>query len=248
MSAPARRAPGRFVLARFAFRDLRGGLTGLRIFIVCIALGVTAIVAVNSLARALSDGLARDGRTILGGDASFSLIHRELQPEERAFLASRGDLSTTATLRAMARSDAGDATLVELKAVEDSWPRLGAADLDPGMTPQAALARRGEVYGAAVEAGLLDRLGLKVGDDFDIGDARFEIRAKLLSEPDRLATGIGLGPRALVSQEALRASGLIQPGALIRWTTRVVLDSHGAPPREAAVTALLKDAEAEFPQ
>jgi putative ABC transport system permease protein len=248
MSAPARRAPGRFVLARFAFRDLRGGLTGLRIFIVCIALGVTAIVAVNSLARALSDGLARDGRTILGGDASFSLIHRELQPEERAFLASRGDLSTTATLRAMARSDAGDATLVELKAVEDSWPRLGAADLDPGMTPQAALARRGEVYGAAVEAGLLDRLGLKVGDDFDIGDARFEIRAKLLSEPDRLATGIGLGPRALVSQEALRASGLIQPGALIRWTTRVVLDPHGAPPREAAVTALIKDADAAFPQ
>ena len=74
------------VLARFAARDLRGGLEGLRIFLACIALGVGAIVAVNSLARALDDGLARDGRTILGGDAAFTLIHRELAPDERAFL------------------------------------------------------------------------------------------------------------------------------------------------------------------
>ena len=36
---------------RFALRDLRGGLAGLRIFLLCIALGVAAIVGVESLAR-----------------------------------------------------------------------------------------------------------------------------------------------------------------------------------------------------
>ena len=53
-----RRAP----ILRFALRDLRGGLAGLRIFLVCIALGVTAIVGVESLAHALDDGhgAARD--------------------------------------------------------------------------------------------------------------------------------------------------------------------------------------------
>src|SRR5271170_3171777 len=104
--------PAIWVLFRFAARDLRGGLEGLRIFLACIALGVGAIVAVNSLARALDDGLARDGRTILGGDASFSLIHRDLTPDERAFLSARGELSTVAGLRAMARNSAGDAALV----------------------------------------------------------------------------------------------------------------------------------------
>ena len=87
--APRRRASVAPLL-RFALRDLRGGLAGLRIVILCVALGVAAIVGVNSLARSLEAGLGRDGRTILGGDASFSLIHRELAPDERAYLASRG--------------------------------------------------------------------------------------------------------------------------------------------------------------
>jgi len=246
-AVPARRgAP--FVLARFAARDLRAGLAGLRIFIICIALGVGAIVAVNSLARALEEGLARDGRAILGGDASFSLIHRELEPGERAFLQARGELSTIASLRAMARSDAGEATLVEVKAVGPDWPTLGDAQFLPAMTSSEALAERGGLYGAAVEQALLERLGLKIGDIVSIGAARFDIRASLVSEPDRLAAGLGLGPRALISQEALRASGLIQPGSLIRWTTRVILDPGRAAPGDAAVARLLEDAKAAFPE
>ena len=65
-------------ILRLALRDLRGGLAGLRILLACVALGVATIVGVNSLARSLDDGLSRDGRAILGGDASFSLIHRQL--------------------------------------------------------------------------------------------------------------------------------------------------------------------------
>ena len=53
-------------LARLGFRDLRGGLAGLRIFLACIAIGVAAIVGVNSLARSLQDGLAREGRKLAG--------------------------------------------------------------------------------------------------------------------------------------------------------------------------------------
>ena len=90
-------------ILRLALRDLRGGLAGLRIFLACIALGVATIVGVNSLARSLDDGLSRDGRAILGGDASFSLIHRELSDAERAFLSVRGVLSTIEIGRASCR-------------------------------------------------------------------------------------------------------------------------------------------------
>jgi putative ABC transport system permease protein len=248
MSEPPPPPPARsqrLVVARLAIRDLRGGLAGLRVFLLCIALGVAAIVAVNSLARALQDGLARDGRVILGGDASFSLMHRELSAQERAFLARRGELSTIATMRAMARNDAGEATLVEVKAVEPSWPRLGEAVFAPAIAPDAALARQGDLYGAAVEEALLDRLHLKIGDAFDLGAARVEVRAELVSEPDRLAAGIGFGPRVLISQDALGASGLVQPGSLVRWTTRVIF---GAPPRETALAAFIDEAKAAFPE
>jgi putative ABC transport system permease protein len=246
--APRRRAPTAALL-RFALRDLRGGFAGLRIVILCVALGVTAIAGVNSLARALEAGLARDGRTILGGDASFSLMQRELAPDERAFLASRGAISTVATFRAMARNASGDATLVEAKAVGGSWPDLGAAAFDPAMTPAEALAPDGDAFGAAVESALIDRLGLAIGDRFDIGAAHFVVRARVVAEPDRLATGIGFGPRVLMSEAALRASGLIQPGALIRWTTRVRLGGPNAPPPDAAaVDAFVDSAKAAFPQ
>jgi putative ABC transport system permease protein len=44
------------------------GCAALPVFIACIALGVAAIAGVGSFARSLGDGLAREGRVILGGD------------------------------------------------------------------------------------------------------------------------------------------------------------------------------------
>src|SRR5262245_3974883 len=109
---------------RLAVRELRAGLAGFRVFLACIALGVMAIAGVASFARSLADGLAREGRVILGGDVAFSLIHREATDAERAFLAGRGQVSTAATMRAMARTDEG-AALVEVKAVDAAYPLYG---------------------------------------------------------------------------------------------------------------------------
>src|SRR5690606_36949490 len=116
MTAKMTRA--RFLPLRLALRELRGGLRGFYVFIACIALGVMAIAGVGSVASSLSDGLAREGRTLLGGDVSFSLSQREARPDEIAFLRARGTVSVAATLRAMARAPDGRLALVELKAVD----------------------------------------------------------------------------------------------------------------------------------
>ena len=92
------------LVLRYAWRELRSGLRGFYVFIACIALGVMAIAGVGSVAASLSEGLTREGRTLLGGDVAFSLIQREAKPEEVAFLRARGEVSVAATLRAMARS------------------------------------------------------------------------------------------------------------------------------------------------
>ena len=239
--------PTRVPIWRFALRDLRGGLNGLRIFLLCIALGVAAIVGVESLAQALNDGLGREGRVILGGDASFSLIHRRLSADEQRFLESHGSLSTIATVRGMARAASGDAALIEIKAVEPSWPRLGAAVFAPPMSLKDALGEKDGVFGAAVEEALMARLNLKLGDVIRIGDASFALRTVLVSEPDRLATGIGLGPRVLMSQAALDATKLVQPGSLVRWTTRVVMGGPRQAPDNSAVQALMAEAKRTFP-
>src|SRR5687767_14426562 len=89
--------PARLPLVlRLALRELRGGFQGFGIFLACIALGVAAIAGVTSISRSLTEGLTREGRQILGGDMAFSLVHREANPAEQAFLARNGQVSAIA--------------------------------------------------------------------------------------------------------------------------------------------------------
>jgi putative ABC transport system permease protein len=231
---------------RYALRELRSGLRGFYVFIACIALGVMAIAGVGSVAASLGDGLAREGRTLLGGDVAFSLIQREAKPDEVAFLRSRGEVSVAATLRAMARTADGRLALVELKAVDAAYPMLGALTLNPPMPTGDLLTERDGAFGAAVDSTLLARLDLKLGDRVTLGGATFDIRSVLDTEPDKLAGGLGLGPRFLVSEAALRATGLLQPGSLVRWIYRVKLPDNAADDR--ASDALADDARTALPQ
>jgi putative ABC transport system permease protein len=225
---------------------MRGGLQGFYVFIACIALGAMAIAGVGSLAASLADGLAREGQVILGGDLSFSLIQREAAPPELAFLQSHGKVSSAATLRAMARTPDGRATLVEIKAVDGAYPLFSQAVLDPPGPLGDALAQHDGAYGAVADPTLMDRFGLKPGARLTIGDATFDIRAALTNEPDKLAGGIGFGPRLLMSQNGLRATGLLQPGSLVRWTYRLRLPEGAA--SDAAAKAITAQAHAQLPE
>jgi putative ABC transport system permease protein len=235
-----------FLPLRLALRELRSGLRGFYVFIACIALGVMAIAGVGSMASSLSEGLAREGRTLLGGDVAFSLIQREAKREEIAFLRARGEVSVAAMLRAMARAPSGKLALVELKAVDGAYPMLGALTLEPNVPMAELLAERDGVFGAAVDPALLARLNLKVGDRVTIGGATFEIRSAVDAEPDKLAGGLGLGPRFLASIDGLRATALLQPGSLVRWTYRVRLADNGAD--DGAASALADDARVALPE
>jgi putative ABC transport system permease protein len=238
----------RFVVPRFAFaftwRELRGGLRGFGVFIACIALGVMAIAAVGSVAASLGDGIAGAGRIILGGDIAFALIQREADAAERAFLDAHGTVSVAASLRAMARTGDGRSTLVEIKAVDANYPLFGAVTDDPALPVPELFAQKDGAFGAAADPALLIRLDLKTGDRITLGNATIELRSALTGEPDKLAGGIGLGPRVLMSEAALRATGLLQPGSLVRWQYRLRLPSEAS---NSAVTALQKKAQAAFP-
>jgi putative ABC transport system permease protein len=242
---PQRRAGVNVALAlRLAARDLRGGLRGFYVFILCIALGVMAIAGVGSVAASLTDGIAREGRVLLGGDVAFSLIPNEASAAERAFLAQQGHLAVAATLRAMARTEDGHSALVEVKAVDQAYPMYGAVALDPAGPLGAMLEKRGEAFGAAADPALLARLDLAPGAAVKVGQATIEIRAALTSEPDKIAGGIGFGPRLLMSEEALRATGLVQPGSLVRWHYRLQLPADAS---EDDVSRVVTAAASAFP-
>ena len=245
-AAPARAGRGASLPLRYALRELRGGLRGFYVFIACIALGVMAISGVGSVAASLGEGLAREGRTLLGGDVAFSLIQREAKPDEVAFLRARGQVSMAATLRAMARTGDGRLALVEIKAVDEQYPMLGEITLDPKLPIADILTGRDGAFGAAVDSTLLARLDLKLGDRLTIGNATFALRSVVDAEPDRLAGGLGFGPRFLISEQALRATGLLQPGSLVRWIYRMKLPDNAA--GDAATSALIDQVRTALPE
>jgi putative ABC transport system permease protein len=230
---------------RYAVRELRGGLRGFGVFVACIALGVMAIAGVGSVAQSLADGLARAGSMILGGDLNFVLVQREANDDERRFLDARGKLSVVATLPTMVRTADGRTTLTEIKAVDGTYPLYGAVTLEPDMPLPALLQQSGDAYGAAADPALLTRLDLKLGDRISIGKATIELRSVLKNEPDRLSGGIGLGPRLLLSQDALRATALLQPGSLVRWQYRLRLPAAAA--TDADLVSLEQQARTELP-
>lgn len=246
-AASAPRARTSSLAIRYALRELRSGLKGFYVFIACIALGVMAIAGVGSVAGSLSEGLDHQGRTLLGGDASFALIQREATKDERAFLDAHGKVTAAAIMRGMVRSSGGEFALVDLKAVDNNYPMLGNVALAPPMAMSALLAQRDGAFGAGADVALLARLGLKIGDRVTVGNASFEIRSVVEAEPDKLAGGgVGLGPRFLVSEDALRATGLLQPGTLVRWVYRVRVPDSASDDR--ATRALIRDAETALPQ
>lgn len=231
---------------RFSLREMRGGLSGFLIFLACIALGVAAIGGVNSVAQAITAGVADQGQTLLGGDLRFQLNQRDATPAESTFLDRLGTVSHSANMRSMARLDDGsDQALVEAKAVDDAYPLYGALETAPQLGREDLFGEKSGVFGAAAPDLLFDRLNVEIGDRLKVGSATFELRARLVSEPDAVSDGFGFAPRLMVSMQGLAASGLIQPGSLVENAYKVRLPAGAS---EADLKAIQDRAASDFPE
>jgi putative ABC transport system permease protein len=228
---------------RFAVRDLRSGLQGFWIFLACLALGTAAIAIIGSLSASINRGIGEQGQPLLGGDVEFSLIHREATPAELAFIEANGAISRVATLRAMAVAPQST-TLVEIKAIDASYPLYGQVILEKGSFLATATDKQNGTFGVAVDPLLLGRLGVNLGDKIKVGTLEVDVRDVITAEPDRISDGFILGPRLLMSAEALNATGLIQPGSLVtyRYRVRLVKDQS-----LQAARALVAIAKTKFP-
>jgi putative ABC transport system permease protein len=209
--------------ATFARRELRGGLSGFRVFLACLALGVAAIAAVGLVRAAIERGLSEQGAVILGGDAQMEFTYRFASEDERAFMDRVAmQVSEIVDFRSMVVAGDGEAedrALTQVKAVDDLYPLVGSVVLEPDVPLAEALAGRG----AVMDRVLADRLGLAVGDSFRLGTAQFRLGAVLVREPDSAAGGFSLGPRTIVRTPDLDGSGLIGPGSLYETEYRMTL-------------------------
>ncbi|RYD85474.1 MAG: ABC transporter permease, partial [Sphingomonadales bacterium] len=212
---------------RIARRELAGGLGGFWIFLACLALGAWAIAAAGSITASYNRGLDQQAHELLGGDAAVTLSQREATPDERAWLEARGTVTEAAQVDLMGRAP-GKTIQIDVRGIDNKFPLVGRFVFDSEITIAQALEKRGDRWGVAVSSSLLKELDAKVGDQISLGDIPVEVRALVMREPDRIGEPGMFEPRAIISVDALREAGAMQPGQLFRTAYRIVLKPEAA--------------------
>lgn len=229
---------------RQLWRDFRAG--ELRLLALAVTLAVAALTAVGFFADRLNNGLARDARQLLGADAV--VVSDKTTPPGFAQRADALGLAQARTVvfpsMARAPDELGGATrLAAVKAVSDGYPLRGALQLampdGPGRETVAEGPPRGAVW---VERGILESLGLAVGQDLWLGDARLRIERVILFEPDRGAGFINFSPRVMLHEDDLAATGLIQPASRVTYRL-LVAGRQDTAQADAAVRAYVREVE-----
>ena len=206
--------------ARQLWRDLRAG--ELRLLMLSVALAVAALTAVGFLADRLQNGLWRDARQLLGGDAV--VVSDQRTPTALAQQAAQRGLytNTNVSFPTMARAMAeqgGASRLVALKAVEAGYPLRGRLDVSHvGADKTAPIPPAGEVW---VDPALLEALNLQTGQMLGLGDRQLRISATIVREPDRGAGFMNFAPRVMINAADLPSTGLVQPASRVTWRMAV---------------------------
>ena len=225
---------------RLAWRDLRGGLRGFRIFLACLALGVAVIAAIGSVRASIEGGLSSQGAALLGGDAEMEFTYRYADDAEKAWMAEQAlAVSEVVVFRSMAV--VGDERgLTQVKAIDNAYPLMGEIRLEPEVPLDQALAGQNGLPGAVMDRVLSDRLGLQPGETFKLGVQEFHLSALITVETDGAADGFALGPRTMVRTPDLENSGLLGPGSL--YSTKYRMDL----PADADLEAMSQAARDQF--
>jgi putative ABC transport system permease protein len=200
--------------AKIAWRELQASRAKFLFVILSVAIGVAALTGVRGFSDSFQKTLLGEARTIMAADLSARMFRQPTQQEEQQLnvLASRGIERTEVSDTVSMVSSPGDPVplLVSLKAVDpQQYPFYGTVVLSPAGDLRQVLTDATVV----VADDLLIRLHTQVGAGLKIGDNTFRIAAILVSEPDRMSSGMGLGPRVMMTQSALEKSGLLQQGS-----------------------------------
>ncbi|MDG2475211.1 MAG: FtsX-like permease family protein [Paracoccaceae bacterium] len=214
-------------VVKIAKREIRGGIKGFRIFMICLALGSMALAAISSMKKSIDVGLDEKGIEVLGGDASIKITYRFATEQELDFIKMNSSSFTETTdfrsMAAILKDDTVlDSTLIQVKGIDGNYPLYGKIKLQPDISLTNALDEREGTFGVIVSQSLLTRLDLAIGNKIRIGDNSFEIRAQLIKEPDAGSNTFSFAPKVLAYNSGLINSGLLGLGTMFDTEYKLV--------------------------
>ncbi|MEM6667540.1 MAG: hypothetical protein AAF638_14200 [Pseudomonadota bacterium] len=147
---------------RFAARELRGGVRGFRILLLCLALSVGAITGIGTVRESIGQGIAAEGAALLGGDAEVTLTYRFASDDERAWMTRTAtQVSEIVDFRSLATFGDGEAArrgLTQVKGVDGLYPIYGEVTLNPPIPLAEAFAGQDGLPGGVMDPVLIELL------------------------------------------------------------------------------------------
>ena len=235
--------------SKIAWRELQASPGKFILVILAVAVGVAALTGVKGFGYAFKGMLIKDAKQLIAADLQAQTFVNPTPEQVRQVeqIASRYGAMTRVTETLTMAASANDRVpqMVSLKAVDPAvYPFYGTLTVNP---PKPLCDLLPDDSSALVTPELLIRLKVSPGDSIRLGGKDFHITGTLITEPDRLASGLGPGMRVLVSRGGLARTGLIQFGSraaqrfLFKLPPGVKLDSVIAELKSALPRVFISD-------
>jgi putative ABC transport system permease protein len=217
---------------RMALREGSRQKGRLLVIALCLAVGFAAFFATYGFSTRVLSGIRVESRSLLGADFSITAMGEFPEDVLRRATALPGiqEHSLVYDLVSMAHTGEGEAILsrlVEVRAVDASYPLVGGLDLQTNGKPNGGrVGGSGTVF---VERGLADTWGLQARaggavatrSALSIGNGSIPVGGVIALDESRQASAFTLGPRILLDRADAERLGLLT--ARSRFTGRLLL-------------------------
>lgn len=182
------------------------------VLVLCVALAITAIVALSGLQENVRESVADNAKELQAGDVLVRADNPFSDSLNHTIQSLPYPKAQYYELLTIVRTQ-NQSLLSNLKVVEPKYPFYGEVSLQSGR-PFREVLTNGT---AVVEQALLERLGIVVGENISIGEAEFTIVDVVIREPDRPIELFSLGPRVFLSTQNKDDLGLFIAGSRIEY-------------------------------
>ena len=222
-------------------RELRSG--ELRLLFAALAIAVAAVTAVGFFADRVRLALEREAQQMMGGD--LILIADHALPAAYAAEARRRGLKLAETLIFPSMVIGPEqAQLADIKAVSPGYPLRGRVEISAKEDQAGAPAEGGPAPASVwLDERLSAALQVVPGGTVTVGAQTLTVAAILTREPDRGVNFFSLAPRLMMHVDDIPATGLIQPGARIRYSLLAAGEAKAVAGFQAWLTQRLERGE-----
>ncbi|MBM6550019.1 ABC transporter permease [Marinomonas ostreistagni] len=185
--------------------------------LIALVVSVATVTGIGLFVDRLQQSFEQQSANLLGADRSVR--RDDPPPQEWLTLAQQNNLETAQTVSFSSMVFGGDGLqLAQLTAVSDNYPLRGEFLTDERQfgagQATADAPQSGEVW---LSSRLASLLNVELGSEVRVGEKTLDVTRYLVRDPGSATSAFSISPRAVMSAQDLEATGVIIPGARVRY-------------------------------